>query len=190
MTDRELLPALRRHLEALSDRLGNLGEPVEARIAGGIAVNYYTGHRMSDDVDIEWSHRVPIPPDMQVFEVPNPDDPHDRHLVAMDGGFSDAMGSFPPDWGKRAREVSRAGNIVILVMDPVDLAVSKVARFSDRDREDIRQLAAHGLVDPLLFAERMEEALDYYVGDTTFVRHNFEEAKEIVAREGDAPEPP
>ena len=87
--------------------------------------------------------------------------------------------------GKRAQEVSRAGNIVILVMDPVDLAVSKVARFSDRDREDIRQLAAQGLVDPLLFAERMEEALDYYVGDTTFVRRTFEEAKEIVAREGD-----
>ena len=86
---------------------------------------------------------------------------------------------------KRAQEVSRAGNIVILVMDPVDLAVSKVARFSDRDREDIRQLAAQGLVDPLLFAERMEEALDYYVGDTTFVRRTFEEAKEIVAREGD-----
>lgn len=55
---------------------------------------------------------------------------------------------------------------------------------------NIRQLAAQGFVDPLLFAERMEEALDYYVGDTTFVRHNFEEAKEIVAREGDAPEPP
>ena len=144
---------------------------------------------MSDDVGIEWSHRVPIPPDMQVFEVPDPDDPCGRHPVAMDGGFSDAMGSFPPDWGKRAREVHRAGNIVILMIDPVDLAISKVARFSDRDREDIRQLAAHSLVDPLLFAERMEEALDCYVGDTTFVRRNFEEAKEIVAREGDVPKP-
>ena len=51
MTARQLLPALYLHLQSLSKRLGEIGEPVEARIAGGIAVNYYTGHRMSDDVE-------------------------------------------------------------------------------------------------------------------------------------------
>ena len=73
--------------------------------------------------------------------------------------------------------------------DPVDLAVSKVTRFSDRDREDIRQLAVQGLVDLSLFVERMEEALDCYVGDTAFVRLDFEEAKEIVSRESHVPKP-
>ena len=136
-----------------------------------------------------WPARIPIPPDMQIFEVPNPDDPHDRHLVAMDGGFSDVPGSFPPDWVTQAEEVCRAGNIAVLKIDPVDLAVSKVARFSDRDREDIRQLAVQGLVDLSLFVERMEEALDCYVGDTTFVRLDFEEAKEIVSRESHVPKP-
>ena len=41
----------------------------------------------------------------------------------------------------------RFGNLVLHVIDPVDLAVSKVARFSERDREDIRALAVRGLID-------------------------------------------
>ena len=51
------------------------------------------------------------------------------------------------------------GNLVLHVIDPVDLAVSKVARFSERDRDDIRELAGRGLIDPDRFAARAEEAL-------------------------------
>lgn len=180
MEQSKLMTALERHLAKLSERLGKLRAPLHAYLAGGVAVNYYTGHRMSDDVDMKWSHRFSIPPDLQIFEVPNPDDPSDIRLVTMDGGFSDVMGSFPPEWEENSPEICRVGDIVLHVMNPVDLAVSKVGRFQDRDREDIRELAAHGLIDPEKFEERVAEALDYFVGDTTFVKHNAADATEIV----------
>ena len=107
----------------------------------------------------------------------------------MDKGFSDVLGSFPPDWEDRAQEVGRTDNIVVLMIDPVDLAVSKVSRFSDVDREDIRQLAAEGWVDRTLFASRAEAALEYFVGDLSVLCHNIDEAKAIIAREIDDPGP-
>lgn len=192
MTTRKLIPVLEAHIAALSERIGLEGrvkEPVCAYIAGGVAVNYWTGYRMSDDVDIKWSHRVAIPPDMKTFEIPNPDDPLDWRLMTMDGGFSDALGSFPPDWEAACHEVATVGKIRILVMDPVDLAVSKVARFQDNDREDIRKLAEHGLIDPDLFEKRATEALDYFIGDTTFIVLNIRDAKDIIRKAIDDPEP-
>ena len=174
-----LPPELIGHLSELSRRLGKLDPPVQAWLAGGFAVYFYTQHRRSLDVDIKWSHKIPIPPDMRVFEIGGvggglPD------VVVMDGSFADVLGSHPPDWEKRSQEIYRFDNIVLHVIDPVDLAVSKVARFSERDRSDIRELAEHGLIDPDVFAARAEEALSYYVGDLTFVRHNLADAKEMV----------
>ena len=144
--DRSLPEELVHHLAELSRRLGPLAEPVQARLAGGFAVHYYTQHRLSLDVDIKWSHRIAIPPDMRIFEISGSGSETGPHAVVMDGNFGDVLGSFPPDWEKRARELHRFDNIVLSVIDAVDLAVSKVARFSDRDREDIRALAQLDLV--------------------------------------------
>ena len=181
MTAGRGLPAeLINHLSELSRRLGPLAEPLQAWLAGGFAVHYYTQQRMSRDVDIKWSHRILMPPDMQVFEITVSGSAASKQVVVMDGNFNDVIGSFPPDWEERSREVQRIGCMVLHVIDPVDLAVSKVARFSERDREDIRALAELGLVDPHVFARRGKEALDYYVGDLTFVRHNLADAGEIV----------
>lgn len=189
MTEKKLVAELQQHLADLSARLGPLKAPLHAYIAGGIAVNYHTGHRMSDDVDIKWSHRVAIPPDMQVFDVLNEDDPSNPHIVTMDGGFSDVLGSFPPEWEANSPEIARVGDIAIHVMDPVDLAVSKVARFQDRDREDIQQLASHGLIDPAVFKVRMAEALEFYIGDTTYIVHNAQDAFAIIVGEIDDKQP-
>ena len=188
MTEREIamMPFITRHLEHLSETLGKLSHPVHAYIAGGAAVNHHVGSGMSNYLDIKWSHRIAIPPDLQLFTIES-DDPGTRQVIAIDGGFSDVLGSFPPDWEDRAATVAKAGDIVIHVIDPIDLAVSKVARFQDRDREDIRQLAKAGLVDPAVFAARVKEALDFYVGDTTFVQLNARDAKMIVREAAPAP---
>ena len=168
------------HLSELSRRLGPLPEPVHAWLAGGFAVHFYTAYRMSDDVDIKWSHKIAIPPDMQTFEMDPPGSAADAGVVVMDGSFSDVMGSFPPEWEARSQEVHRFDNMVLHVIDPVDLAVSKVARFTERDREDIQALAERGLIDQETFARRADEALEHYVGDLTFVRYNVRDAMEIV----------
>ena len=180
MTQRTLLHELQVHLEALSQRFGQLNDPLHAFLADSVAVNYYTGQPLSDVVDIHFSHRVPIPSELQIFEVPDPSDPAEVRVVTMNGGMSDVLGSFPPDWEGRAQEVGMVGNIVVHVIDPVDLAVSKVARFQDRDQADIRQLAARGLVDPDTFHVSAEEALELYVGDTTWIRRNLRSALTLI----------
>lgn len=182
MANRLLLPELQTHIAALAERSGPLKQPVHAYLAGGIAVNYYTGHRMSDDVDIQWSRRVAIPPDLQVFEVASPQDPSDISVVSMDGSFGDYLGSFHPDWRDAAPEIARFGDIVLHVITPLDLAVSKIGRWQDRDREDVDALAEAGLIGSEELRTRGEEALDYYVGDTTFIKHNLADAVEMVKR--------
>ena len=106
------------HLSELSRRLGPLPEPVQAWLAGGFAVHFYTAHRVSDDVDIKWSHRIPIPPDMQTFEMDAPGSAAGKRIVVMDGSFTDVMGSFPPDWEQRSQEVHSFDNMVLHVIDP------------------------------------------------------------------------
>ena len=180
MTQRKLFDELHVHLEALSRRLGHLKEPLHAYLTGGVAANYYIGQPLSETVGIKFSHRVPIPSDLQIFEIPDEDDPYDVRVITMNGGISDVLGSFPRDWEGRAHEVKTIGDIVVHVIDPTDLAVSKVARFHDRDQDDIRQLAANGLVDPDVFRVRAEEALERYVGDTTWIRRNLESALALI----------
>ena len=184
-----LPPELIGHLSELSRRLGKLERPVHAWLAGGFAVYFYTQHRKLRDVDIKWSHRIPIPPDMRVFEI-GQSDGDIPDVVVMDGNFADVLGSYPPDWEKRSQEVHRFDNIVLHVIDPIDLAVSKVARFSECDRSNIRALAAIGLIDPDVFAARAEEALSCCVGDLSFVCHNLADAMEMVAAAKNRPAGP
>lgn len=188
MTERQtaMMPFITRHLERLSDALGEIPHPIHAYVAGGAAVNHYLGGRMSNDVDIKWSHKIAIPPDLTVFAIDG-DDPDAPRRIGIDAGFTDVLGSFPPDWENRAAQVATAGNIVVHVIDPVDLAVSKVARFQDRDIEDIRLLAKAGLVDPILFATRLQEALGFYVGKMAFVQWNARDATDIVRKAAPAP---
>ena len=169
------------HLSELSRRLGPLAEPVQAWLAGGFAVHFYTAHRVSDHVDIKWSHKIAIPPNMQTFEIDAPGSAVGEHIVVMDGGVTDAMESFPPDWNERSQKVHWFDDMVLHVIDPVDLAVSNEARFTERDREDIQALAERGLIDPDAFAKRADEALENYVGNLTFVRCNVSDATEIVS---------
>ena len=77
----------------------------------------------------------------------------------------------------------------VRVLTPLDLAVSKLARFSDQDRADIELLAREKLVDARSLRKRAEEALGGYVGDVTSVRSSIELACALVeaARKGAAP---
>jgi hypothetical protein len=66
------------------------------------------------------------------------------------------------------------------VLSPTDLAVSKIARMAPNDREDIRSLAAAGLLDADVVRQRADEALAGYVGDPRMVRIAIDEAGEII----------
>ncbi|MFX4300023.1 DUF6036 family nucleotidyltransferase [Pseudosulfitobacter pseudonitzschiae] len=182
MAHRKLLPELRYHIQRISERTGRLREPVHAYLAGGMAVNFHTGSRMSRNVEIKWSHRLAVPPDLQVFEVLNPIDPDDIQIVSMDGEIGDHLGSFHPDWKQDSEEVAHFGDLVLHVISAIDLAVSKIGRFSERDREDITDLASHGLISSKQLEIRGAEAIDHYIGDNRFMQLTLGDAIEIVKK--------
>jgi len=65
-------------------------------------------------------------------------------------------------------------------LTPVDLAVSKLGRFSTQDRDDIAALAQRKLIDSAALRRRAEEALVSFVGDTQRVRGSIDIACRIV----------
>jgi porphobilinogen deaminase len=66
------------------------------------------------------------------------------------------------------------------LLTPLDLAVSKLSRFSERDREDISSLARHRQVGSSALRRRAQEAIVAYVGSTDRVRGSIETACRIV----------
>jgi hypothetical protein len=69
----------------------------------------------------------------------------------------------------------------IRLLSALDLAVSKLGRFSGQDREDIVTLARHNLIDPAMLKQRAEAALHAYVGDTARIRGAIDAAARVVA---------
>jgi len=62
----------------------------------------------------------------------------------------------------------------LFVLTPLDLAVSKISRFSPQDREDIALLASRRFFTAAELRGRALEALQYYVGNTAWVRGTIE----------------
>jgi hypothetical protein len=68
----------------------------------------------------------------------------------------------------------------VRIVTPLDLAVSKLGRFSDQDQADIAALARRGVIDATSLEARATEAIAGYVGDTTRLRGHIAGAKKIV----------
>ncbi len=60
----------------------------------------------------------------------------------------------------------------ILVLSPVDLAVSKLGRYADNDQRDIQELYTDRLITPQALETRAAAAMRYYVGNVGQVHHN------------------
>lgn len=71
-------------------------------------------------------------------------------------------------------------NIGLYLLSPVDLAVSKIARFEGSDREDIAALARAKLINPEEVAQRAEEAINHYVGSLDRLRWNLRDALKVI----------
>lgn len=176
--NRRLIRGLEDHLTKIIERFGSLKEPLIACIAGGVAVNYYTRVRMSDDTDIDWSHRVIIPKELQRFLSEDMDGR--PILVSMDANFSESIGLFHPDWKQNANEVTRIGDLIIKVITPVDLIVSKIGRFNEQDRNDICELARHEDISTDEVKARAEEAMEYYIGDLDYLKTSISLATDLI----------
>ena len=68
----------------------------------------------------------------------------------------------------------------VRVLSALDLAVSKLSRFSNQDRQDIISLAKHGLIDAGALRIRAEQSAGAYVGNLDSLQTSIRLACRIV----------
>ena len=83
-------------------------------------------------------------------------------------------------------EDARHRLIHLQVFSPIDLAVSKISRFASQDREDILLLASRGFFTTEQLRTHAVAALDYYVGNTHWVRGTIDLICEDIAHENES----
>jgi len=155
--------------------------PIRMYVAGGAALHLLTGARVSEDVDAVFSKRVLFSEEIEVSYR----DPDGRaRLLYLDRNYNDTLGLLHEDAHKDAQSVAFPGIdkklIDVRVLSPIDLAVSKLSRFADQDREDILLLAREGLIDSVSLRKRAEQALAGYVGDLSSVRNSIAIACRLI----------
>jgi hypothetical protein len=150
-------------------------------IAGGAALHIHTGSRVTMDVDASFSRRVLFADDLSVSW--RDADGRARALY-LDRNYNDTLGLMHEDAYGDATPLAIAGVdpsiLEVCVLSPLDLAVSKIARFSEQDRGDIETLARAGLIDAAALRARATEAVGGYVEDLRAVTLSIELACRIV----------
>lgn len=183
------LPDLPSAFSAILDKIDRLlteahydGPAIAMYLAGGLAVHYYCGSRYTNDIDASFSQRLLLPAKELVASYLNNE--LKPEPLYFDANYNPDFALMHPDHRERAAEWPGLGNekrkIKLFVLSPVDLAVSKLARHSEQDREDIAALAAAGLLTEAALRTRATEALQYFVGNKVSLLRNIEESCRAV----------
>ena len=155
--------------------------PIRLVVAGGAALHLHTGSRVSVDVDGVFSRRVVIDDDL---EASYRDVDGRARVLYFDRNYNDTLGLMHEDSQDDAERIDLPGVdgkvLEVRVLTPLDLAVSKLSRFSDQDRADIELLAREKRIDAKSLKKRAEEALGGYVGDVASVLTTIDLACRIV----------
>jgi Nucleotidyltransferase of unknown function (DUF6036) len=179
----EYLAAFREILHRIGTSLAGAPQralPVRMYVAGGAALHLYTGERVSRDIDATFSQRIALPANL---EVAYRDADGAARLLYFDRQYNDTLGLRHEDAYEDsvALEGVDSTTLQVRLLSALDLAVSKLGRFSSQDQEDIESLARHKLVNSAALRRRAQDALRGYVGDTARVQGAIEVAVRVVA---------
>jgi hypothetical protein len=156
--------------------------PVKMFVAGGAAMHLYTGERMSNDVDAVFSKRIALPTDLEVT-YQDPDGA--ARLLYFDRQYNDTFALMHQDAHDDSVPLTLKGIdasiLDVRLLSALDLAVSKISRFSSQDRDDIATLARHGLIKSTPLRRRSEQAMENYVGNLDALKGAIDLACRIVA---------
>jgi len=159
-----------------------LREPLRIYVAGGAAAHFYTGARVSEDIDATLSKRVLLPENLEVSYRGRDGTPR---LLYFDRQYSDALGLLHEDAYRDSVPIELEGidrkRVDLRLLSPTDLVVSKLARFHENDRRDVAALAQSGLVRADEVRARAEEALAGYIGGKGMVKASIREACALIA---------
>lgn len=127
-----------------------------------MAVHLCTASRVTTDVDAEFGSRVFIPNDL-IVDVTLEDGT--RESVYFDTNYNSSFALMHEDYLDDAIFLDLGVEQIRLhVLSPLDLAVSKIARFAENDKEDIAELVRLGLTTADKIEQRATSALGGYVG--------------------------
>jgi len=173
---------LRDLFKQLEERL-SLSMPLTVYLAGGMAVHLYTAKRVTTDVDAEFSGRIIIPNDLMVEVTLEDGSPQ---VIYLDTNYNSKFALMHEDYQDDAIPVDLGlEHIQVRVLSPVDLAVSKIARLADNDREDIHELVRLGLTTADEIEQRAKSALEGYIGGQAMLMVNLRDAL-AIARDAEA----
>jgi hypothetical protein len=155
--------------------------PVKMYVAGGAALHFYTGERVSRDIDAVFSRRIALPEDL---EVAYRDADGAARLLYFDRQYNGSLSLMHEEAHHDSMPLSLVGidarRLDVRLLTPLDLAVSKLSRFAEQDRNDILGLARHRHVRSVALRARAEEALAGYVGSTDRIRGSIDLACRII----------
>src|ERR1700716_2438059 len=158
---REVVDRIERSLAGLPKR----ALPIRMYVAGGGALHPYTGERVSRDIDATFSHRIALPENL---EVAYRDADGAARLLYFDRQYNDTFGLLHEDAQDDSVPLTLeridSGVLDVRLLSALDLAVSKIGRFSSQDRDDIATLARRKLVTSGALRQRAEQASGGYVG--------------------------
>jgi len=155
--------------------------PIKMFVAGGAALHFYTGARISKDIDAAFSHRILLPENL---EVTYRDADGAARLLYFDRQYSETFALMHEDAHDDSVPLTLKGVdasvLDVRLLSALDLAVSKISRFTSQDREDIETLAKHGLIRSTQLRKRAEHAAGGYVGNLDNLRSLIDLACRIV----------
>jgi hypothetical protein len=174
-THTELADGLRTLILELEKRT-DLREPINMVIAGGMAIHLYTAARVTTDVDAEFSKRILLPSDL-ILETKNGD------MLYLDPSYNSSFALMHEDYLLDALPVPIGTELVhVYVLSPLDLIISKIARYSGPDAQDIVEIISRFHISADDIQRRAEEALAAYVGNTDYLRMNLRDVLATAAR--------
>lgn len=184
-TRREYVTAFTEVARRIAASLANLPAgilPIRMYVASGAALHFYTGERVSANIDAAFSRRIALPSSL---DVAYRDVDGGARLLYFDRQYNDTLGLVHEDAQQDSLPLTLdaldAGVLDVRLLTPVDLAVSKLGRFSSQDLADIESLARRGLITAAALEARALEALSGYVGDTQRLRGNIEAAVRAIS---------
>lgn len=172
-TGTDLVDGLLELLKRLESSL-DLKQPIQMYIAGGMAAHLYTGARVTTDVDAEFSKRFIMPADLLV-------ETKGGQVLYLDANYNSTFALLHEDYIRDAIKVPIDSHLIeVYVLSPVDLVVSKIARYSGPDAGDIEEILKAKLVTGAEIEVRAKKALTGYIGNTSWVQHNLNEVLKVA----------
>ncbi|MBK6451060.1 MAG: hypothetical protein IPF84_00250 [Proteobacteria bacterium] len=144
-TRREYVSAFRELAARIAASLKDVAPsalPIQMYVAGGSALHFHTGARVSVDIDATFSRRIALP---DRLDVAYQDEDGTARLLYFDRQYNDTLGLMHEDAYADSLPLTLTGIdpqvLDVRILTPLDLAVSKLGRFSDQDQADIAALA-------------------------------------------------